>query len=40
VFPDLVAGRYGLYPMGADRPVLAVEVRGGEVTSTEWPLGR
>ncbi len=37
VFPDLVAGRYDLYPMGSTRPVLAVDVRGGEVTSTEWP---
>jgi hypothetical protein len=38
VFPDLTAGRYALYPKGTDRPVLAVDVRGGEVTSTEWPL--
>lgn len=38
VFPDLEAGRYVLYAKGTDDAVLSVDVRGGEVTSTEWPL--
>jgi hypothetical protein len=38
VFPELVAGRYGLYGKGTDDLRLTAEVRGGEVTEVAWPL--
>jgi len=38
VFPDLTAGRYALAEKGTTDVRLRVDVRGGEVTSTEWPL--
>lgn len=40
VFPDLVSGRYALAEKGTTDIRLRATVRGGEVTSTEWPLGR
>ena len=39
VFPDLTSGRYALAEKGTAKVQLRVEVRGGEVTSTEWPTG-
>ena len=37
VFGELSAGRYALAEKGTTRVRLEVEVRGGEVTSAEWP---
>ena len=37
VFAELTAGRYGLAQKGTDDVRLEVEVRGGEVTSVDWP---
>ncbi|GAW51613.1 MULTISPECIES: hypothetical protein [unclassified Nocardioides] len=37
VFGELSAGRYALAEKGAADVRLLVEVRGGEVTSAEWP---
>jgi hypothetical protein len=38
VFGELSAGRYGLAEKGTSDVRLVVDVRGGEVTSVEWPL--
>jgi hypothetical protein len=38
VFPELVAGSYALVPKGTDDVRLRVHVRGGEVTSADWPV--
>ena len=38
VFGELTAGRYALAEKGTADVRLLVEVRGGEVTSAEWPL--
>jgi hypothetical protein len=40
VFPELRSGRYALAEKGTTDIRLLVTVRGGEVTSTEWPLRR
>jgi hypothetical protein len=37
VFGELSAGRYGLAEKGTSDVRLVVDVRGGEVTSVEWP---
>ena len=37
VFGELTAGRYQLAEKGTTAVRLEVEVRGGEVTSTDWP---
>jgi hypothetical protein len=37
VFPELVEGRYGLCLKGSPDVLLVVDVRGGEVSSAEWP---
>ena len=37
VFPELVEGSYALVPKGTDDVHLAVDVRGGEVTTAVWP---
>lgn len=37
VFPDLVEGTYRLVPKGSTAVVLEVTVRGGEVTTLDWP---
>lgn len=37
VFPELVEGRYELYGKGTHDVRLTVDVRGGEVTTAEWP---
>jgi hypothetical protein len=38
VFPELEAGRYELFEMGRPEAVaLRTEVRGGAVTSVDWP---
>jgi len=37
VFPELLAGRYGLCLKGSSDVVLVVDVPGGEVVTTEWP---
>ena len=39
VFPGLTSGRYALAEKGTTDVRLLVDVRGGEVTSTEWPIG-
>lgn len=39
VYPDLVEGHYRLVPKGSTTVVLEVDVRGGEVTSADWPGG-
>jgi hypothetical protein len=39
VFPELAGGRYALAEKGTADVRLVVDVRGGEVTSTEWPDG-
>ena len=36
VFPEVVEGRYGLCRKGSPEVVLAVDVRGGEVTTADW----
>ena len=38
VFPEVVEGRYGLCLKGSPEVLLAVEVRGGEVTTADWPV--
>ena len=37
VFPEVVEGRYGLCHKGSPEVLLDVEVRGGEVTTADWP---
>jgi hypothetical protein len=37
VFGELIAGRYALAEKGTSDVRLLVDVRGGEVTSAEWP---
>ncbi len=37
VFPELVEGRYELYVKDTLDVLLRVDVRGGEVTSADWP---
>jgi hypothetical protein len=37
VFPELLEGRYELYVKETDDVQLTVEVRGGEVTTSDWP---
>lgn len=37
VFPELVEGRYDLFDKGSDEVRLTVDIRGGEVTSADWP---
>jgi hypothetical protein len=38
VFPDLVEGSYGLTLKGTDEVRVSVDIRGGEVTTADWPL--
>jgi len=38
VYPEVVEGRYHLVITGTSTPVLAVQVRGGEVATADWPL--
>ncbi|MET1059799.1 MAG: hypothetical protein ABWX84_09390 [Nocardioides sp.] len=38
VFPDVREGRYGLCVKGSPEVLLAVDVRGGEVTMADWPV--
>jgi hypothetical protein len=38
VYPEVVEGRYHLAITGTSTPVLAVQVRGGEVATADWPL--
>lgn len=37
VFPELVEGEYELYEKGTTGVVITATVRGGEVTSADWP---
>jgi hypothetical protein len=37
VFPELVEGRYELYPKGTVDVRLVVDVRGGQVATEAWP---
>jgi hypothetical protein len=37
VFPELSEGSYALVPKGTDDVHLRVDVRGGQVTSADWP---
>ena len=37
VFPELVEGRYELYVKETSEIRLRAEIRGGEVTSVDWP---
>ena len=37
VFPELHEGRYELYVKETDHVRLTVQVRGGEVTTDDWP---
>ena len=37
VFPEVVEGRHGLCQKGSQEVLVAVEVRGGEVTTADWP---
>lgn len=37
VFPELTEGTWTLMPKGTEDVQLRVEVRGGEVTSAQWP---
>jgi hypothetical protein len=37
VFPELVAGSYGLCLKGTSDVRLVVDVRGGEVATADWP---
>lgn len=37
VYPEVRQGRYHLAITGSSAPVLAVEVRGGEVATVDWP---
>ncbi len=37
VFPELVEGRYELYVKQTHEIHLRVEIRGGEVTTADWP---
>ena len=37
VFPELASGRYALAEKGTADVRLLVDVRGGEVTATNWP---
>ena len=37
VFPEVVEGRYGLCHKGSPTVLLALEVRGGDVTTADWP---
>jgi hypothetical protein len=39
VFPALASGRYALAEKGTSQVRLVVDIRGGEVTATEWPTG-
>ena len=42
VFPEVLEGRYGLHPKGAEEgapAVLDLDVRGGAVTTLAWPAG-
>ena len=38
VFPAVGEGRYGRCHKGSPTVLLALEVRGGEVTSADWPV--
>jgi hypothetical protein len=38
VFPELLEGSYELFEKGTREVRLTVDVRGGRVTSTTWPL--
>jgi hypothetical protein len=38
VFPELFEGGYALVPKGTNDVHLRVEIRGGEVTTADWPL--
>ena len=38
VYPQVPAGTYRLHPLPAQEPSLAVEVVGGTVTETVWPV--
>ena len=37
VFPELLGGSYDLYEKGDAHAVMRVEVRGGRVTTADWP---
>lgn len=37
VYPELVEGHYRLVPKGTTDVVLEVDVRGGQVTTADWP---
>jgi hypothetical protein len=37
VFPEVGAGRYGLYPKGTEVRKLTVLVAGGAVVTAQWP---
>ena len=37
VYPELTEGTYDLMPKGTDEVRLTVEIRGGEVTTADWP---
>jgi hypothetical protein len=37
VFPEVLEGRHGLCLKGSPEALVAVEVRGGEVTTADWP---
>ena len=39
VFPALASGRYALAEKGTSHVGVVVDIRGGEVTYTEWPAG-
>jgi hypothetical protein len=40
VFPELTGGTYDLFEKGESRAVLRVEIRGGGVTTADWPVRR
>ncbi len=37
VFPEVVEGTYELFAKGSNEARLVVEIRGGEVSSADWP---
>ena len=37
VYPELVEGTYDLMCKGTDDVRLTVQIRGGEVTTADWP---
>jgi hypothetical protein len=37
VYSELVRGTYDLMPKGTDDVVLTIQIRGGEVTTADWP---